>query len=472
MAQISGIEVASIVSMYGVEVTSMVSIGGISTSTIPGWPTGASCTTVYYRYSNGKASPPEDACTAEPLAYEWDSSTGILYNEAGCGVSTAESGYYSDGTTIYEWTGDSLNEYGACGPAVGPVNTVTPSISPINNGILQITASRGTWTVAGTGSWVYNWYSDTTLISTQNSPYYDSKGDQWIDFQPSLNVNGYNYLFTDIRLEVLGSDDTGTSTPVASNTQYFNNPILDTFLTNSGITNPTRIAALKYLQKTLIVGNYLYNYNSNGPILDYYPFAGENESQNKWSLYSPTESLNFSGSWTHNSNGSQANGGTGTSTKLYNNIAVYGGYGMMIGIYNSNPVTENSIDVSLNTIYGNWNFGVQRLVSGSNKAYWTIPPSLVNTSANISSSIGLFLMKHSGTVTINGNYDNDITIRNGSNSTVINTGIGTYSSTQNSNFVIGGTNSTKNFQFAFNGWLDAGSDLQNIIQTYNSLLGR
>jgi hypothetical protein len=472
MATISGVNISLITSIGGVDITSISNIAGIATSNIPGWPTGASCTTVYYRYSDGRRNPPEDACIAEPLAYEWDIATGTLYTEGSCGVELARPGYYSDGITIYEWGGGRLSEYGVCTPPSGPTNTVPPSISPINNGILQITASRGTWTVAGTGSWVYNWYSDSTIINTQYSPVYDSKTNTWNDFQPSLNINNYNYLFTDIRLEVIGSDDTGTSTPVASNTQYFNNPTLDTFLTNSGITNPTRIAALEYLQKSLIVGNYLYNYNSNGPILDYYPFAGENESQNKWSLYTPSEYLNFSGSWTHSSNGSQTNGGTGTSTKLYNNLGVFGGYGMMIGIYNSNPVTENSIDVSLNTIYGNWNFGVQRIVSGSNKAYWTIPPSLVNTSVDISSSVGLFLMKHSGTATINGNYDNDITIRNGSNSTVINTGINTYSSTQNSNFVIGGTNSTKNFQFVFNGWLDAGSDLQNILQTYNSMLGR
>jgi hypothetical protein len=474
MATISGVELSLITSIGGVDITSISDIAGISTSNIPGWPTGATCTTVFYGYADGREREPSESCLVGTFPYDFDNDNGILYQAGYCGNNeqTARIGYYSDGETIYFWDGRNFSEYGTCTPAVGPVNTVAPSISPINNGILQITASRGDWTVAGTGSWVYNWYSDNTLISTENSPYYDSKGDQWIDFQPSLNVNGYNYLFTDIRLEVIGSDDTGTSTPVPSNIDYFNNPTLDTFLTNSGITDPTRIAALEYLQKSLIVGNYLYNYNTNGPILDYYPFAGENESQNKWSLYYPTEYFNFSGNWTHSSNGSQTNGGTGTSTKPYNNLGVYSGYGMMIGIYNSNPVTENSIDVSLNTIYGNWNFGIQRLVSGNNKAYWTIPPSLVNTSVDVNSSVGLFTMQHSATATFNGNYDNSINIYNGSNLITTNTGIGTYSSTQNSNFVIGGTNSTKNFQFAFNGWLNVGPDLQNIIQTYNSMLGR
>jgi len=123
MAQISGVEVQSIANMYGVEVTSIVSIGGIATINIPGWPTGASCTIVYYGYAPSReGTAPEEACTAEPLAYEWDILTGILYNEGGCGTSPAEPGYYSDGTTIYEWTGDRLNEHGACGPTpyVGP----------------------------------------------------------------------------------------------------------------------------------------------------------------------------------------------------------------------------------------------------------------------------------------------------------------------------------------------------------------
>jgi hypothetical protein len=48
MAQISGIEVQNIINMYGVEVTSIISISGIDTANIPGWPGGASCTTVYY----------------------------------------------------------------------------------------------------------------------------------------------------------------------------------------------------------------------------------------------------------------------------------------------------------------------------------------------------------------------------------------------------------------------------------------
>lgn len=123
MAQVSGVEVQGITSICGADVTSIVSIGGISTANIPGWPTGATCTTVYYGFAPLRDdTAPEEACTAEQLPYEWDSSTGLLYNEGGCGRFPAEPGYYSDGTTIYGWVDGGFWENGACVPPpfVGP----------------------------------------------------------------------------------------------------------------------------------------------------------------------------------------------------------------------------------------------------------------------------------------------------------------------------------------------------------------
>jgi hypothetical protein len=86
MATISGVNISLITSIGGVDITSISNIAGISTSNIPGWPTGASCTTVYYGYSDGGRNPPEDACVLEQFPYEWDIATGILYTEGSCGV--------------------------------------------------------------------------------------------------------------------------------------------------------------------------------------------------------------------------------------------------------------------------------------------------------------------------------------------------------------------------------------------------
>jgi hypothetical protein len=100
--------------MKGANVASITSIGGIATSTIPGWPTGATCETVYYGYVNGNKNQPKYACILEQFPYEWDGVTGILYNEGGCGTSPAETGYYSDGINISYWDGGSFTDYGPC----------------------------------------------------------------------------------------------------------------------------------------------------------------------------------------------------------------------------------------------------------------------------------------------------------------------------------------------------------------------
>ena len=342
MATISGVNISLITSIGGVDITSISNIAGISTSNIPGWPTGASCTTVYYGYSDGGRNPPEDACVLEQFPYEWDIATGILYTEGSCGVELARPGYYSDGTTIYEWDGNRLSEYGSCGPAVGPVNTVLPSIPAINTGVSQITADRGTWTVAGTGSWVYNWYSNSTLIATKQSPVYDPKTNTWNDVQPVLNIN-YNWLFTNIHLEVIGSDDTGTAPTVSSNYEYYEDLNLDTFLANSGIQDTTTINALQYLQKELRVSQ-LYDY----ALIDYYPMVGTTADQMKWSLKNPNNYFVFNGGWTFSSNGAQADSSYNSGGGSYadSTYQFYLSENIDFAIYNGANVIENSIDIN------------------------------------------------------------------------------------------------------------------------------
>jgi hypothetical protein len=114
MATISGVNISLITSIGGVDITSISNIAGISTSNIPGWPTGASCTTVYYGYADGGRNPPRIACTEPRLPYELDVDNQILYTEGSCGVEIARPGFYSDGIIIYDFTTGILIEFGPC----------------------------------------------------------------------------------------------------------------------------------------------------------------------------------------------------------------------------------------------------------------------------------------------------------------------------------------------------------------------
>ena len=116
MAQISGVNITATSLIAGISVTSISAIAGISTSDIPGWPTGASCTTVFYGYTDGRKYPPEDACTSSPFPYDWDATSQTLYLGGGCGNTEliAPRGFYSDGRTIYFWDGRAWTEYGPC----------------------------------------------------------------------------------------------------------------------------------------------------------------------------------------------------------------------------------------------------------------------------------------------------------------------------------------------------------------------
>ncbi len=113
MAQISGIPVENITSMYGVDVTYVLSIGGISTSNIPGWPSGGGCETLSLGYTSGP--PPTQACLNRPNEYQFDSTNSVLYGVGEpCGGTTAPNGFYSDGRSIYTWFGGIWEFGGPC----------------------------------------------------------------------------------------------------------------------------------------------------------------------------------------------------------------------------------------------------------------------------------------------------------------------------------------------------------------------
>ena len=116
MPQISGVTISSTTSIAGISVTSISAIAGILTANIPGWPggSGPSCTTVYFGYTDGRRSSPFDACRAEFIQYELDTSTMKLYQAGQCGGADAPPGYYSDGGTLYDYTNGTLNEIGPC----------------------------------------------------------------------------------------------------------------------------------------------------------------------------------------------------------------------------------------------------------------------------------------------------------------------------------------------------------------------
>ena len=62
-----------------------------------------SCDTLLLGYTDGRELPPTAACSADPMPYELDPLTNILYTEGGCGDerSLAPGGFYSDGVMIY-----------------------------------------------------------------------------------------------------------------------------------------------------------------------------------------------------------------------------------------------------------------------------------------------------------------------------------------------------------------------------------
>lgn len=385
MATINGVEITSISSYNGKPLSSISVISGLQTINIPGWPGQITCITLSLGFADPRRGMlPTDACSAEMSEYPFDNTNQILFFPGSCNSVYAQFGYYSDGTTIYSWNDRGWGIYDTC-VTVGPVNTVAPSIPVINTSVYQnskITGDRGTWTVTGTASWVYNWYSNGTLIKSESSPIYNPKTGTWDDVQPSLNVN-YNWLFTNIHLEVVGTDDTGTGTPVSSNSQIFEDLDLNTFLTNSGVGAISTILALEYLQKQLRV-TYVWDW-----LFDYYPFVGSTENEMKWSLKNPNNYFVFSPGWSFTYYGAKADstfnsvGTWANSNFIFTNST---SYATDIGMYNGFNIVEDSYDVLL--VSGNsMNLKIQLDVSNEFK-WGKNNGNVMNFSYPIGSSLG------------------------------------------------------------------------------------
>ena len=342
MATISGIDISLITSIGGVRITSISNIAGVSTSNIPGWPTGATCTTVFYGYADGSEREPAESCLVGTFPYDWDDTNQILYLGGGCGIAIAPNGYYSDGTTIYEWNRGSWSEYGTCTPpANGPTNLTAPTISSTIYAIGSVMGTSGSWTGTGSISYTYNWFSDNSLVYTSVSPEYDPKTGLYEDVQPFYNVT-YDDLFTNLQLQVTAVDSVGT-TVTSSNIVRVQDQDLEIFLTNSGITGSVTILALEGLQKGLKSSS-IHSY-----LLDYYPFAGSTVNEQKWSLKNPNSYLDFSSGWTFSSAGAQANStvNSGQGTFASSSYSFINNFGLTdIGIYNGANVVEDSYDIA------------------------------------------------------------------------------------------------------------------------------
>ena len=122
MAKISGVDVSIISKIAGKAVASISKItvktrSSIATNWIDaGGGGGPTCERLVLGYSDGRRSAPADACTAEFIPYEYDSSTGILYTAGECGNDSALAtpGFYSDGRIIYDYTSGTLIENSPC----------------------------------------------------------------------------------------------------------------------------------------------------------------------------------------------------------------------------------------------------------------------------------------------------------------------------------------------------------------------
>lgn len=257
-----------------------------------------------------------------------------------------------------------------------------------------------------------------------------------------------------------------------------------------------KISALQYLRKALLTTSSL-----DSALKDYYPFVGDTENENKWSLKNPNSYLEFSSGWTHSREGSTPNG-SAFATSTYTGVKTAYQQLWSLGYYTSTDVQESSVDISLVQV-GEYSttkvaeFGARTI---GNAAFFNTPGN-VNTNKTLAtpsySSVGLNLV-----TSIDFGYIPDFrVVLNGSiadwtaNGRMYGNSLGNNYNGYNETFVLGSSirrtyenvavqnnplistmGSTKQYQFAFVGTsvYNYGSieGLNTIIQTYNSMLGR
>ena len=372
-----------------------------------------------FGYSNPSdiGTSPTDACTDPgPKSYWLDTSTNTLYGEDPAitdGPMFAYYGYYSDGTTIYSWTDSGWTEYAPCVPT-GPGPTLTSPITlaervfyytgvtytslqanstfPITNQVIAnrmldpdftsnsqadtfyLFSDRGSWTSTSDITYMYKWYIDETEVAAAGPyPYFNAKSGQMEDDPNSSYAFNTTQIGKTITFQVVATDDNGTTTESISINVV--DPALNTYLSNTGITDSTTIDALKYLRRQMLKPransqygdvNYVF-YNFESLLTDYYPIAGNTRDQQKWSMKNPDYAFQFEGNlagfrtsyWGHNSSGmystdTQNNNNAIVSeySTTYNVTPASGSIGFAFGMYtNTNytrPLGSNTGVVYLN----------------------------------------------------------------------------------------------------------------------------
>lgn len=387
MAKISGVSVELITKLGGVSKQLVRKLGGKLTAELgfgPDYNPGPFCDQIfaYYHETSLQTAYQKflDALEGTEIYIEFDRDNNFFYQEGQCGQndSYATTGYYvfdfGKGEIAYfYWNGATQTLTPQEPPAAGPTNSTSITVSerrssysgntliPLTPGVdFEITAQRidtllntsdivnpqfahnfilrgdrGSWSGTGNLSYTYKWYIDNTLVNTSGPwPQFNPKTGEMEDYTTPEYSFDLSTIGTTIKFEVIVTDDNGTTTesvliPVTD-------PTLNTYLSNTGITDPTTISALKYLRQEMLTPRANYSgpyepgafYILESLLIDYYPIAGNTRDQHKWSMKNPNYTLQFEGNlvgsrpsyWEHTSAGMYS---TDTSNSNNNIISEY-----------------------------------------------------------------------------------------------------------------------------------------------------